>query len=96
MTEQILEYFPAITVIEGASELAQAVQARLPGKVSVIVAMLEEAEVVQRFDNVFLVHTLEHIDDPVAVLARIRNWLSAGGRLFVAVPNANALSRQSP
>jgi len=62
--------------------------------VSVIVAILEEAEVVQRFDNVFLVHTLEHIDDPVAVLARIRNWLSAGGRLFVAVPNANALSRQ--
>ena len=38
---------------------------------------------------------LEHLDDPVAVLARInREWLSESGRLFLVCPNANAASRQ--
>jgi 2-polyprenyl-3-methyl-5-hydroxy-6-metoxy-1,4-benzoquinol methylase len=94
MTEQILEYFPAITVIEASSELGSVVQQRFPGRVKVVVARLEDAQLEERYDNVFLVHTLEHLDDPVAVLARTRQWLSASGRLFVAVPNANALSRQ--
>lgn len=94
MTEQILEYFPAVTVVEGASELAELVRHRFPRKVSVVAATLEEARLNQRFDNIFLVHTLEHLDDPLAVLARVREWLAPSGRLFVAVPNANALSRQ--
>ena len=39
-------------------------------------------------------HTLEHLDDPVLVLNRINGWLTANGRLFLVVPNANAPSRQ--
>jgi 2-polyprenyl-3-methyl-5-hydroxy-6-metoxy-1,4-benzoquinol methylase/GNAT superfamily N-acetyltransferase len=47
------------------------------------------------FDNIFCVHVLEHVDDPVLVLRRVNDeWLATGGRLFLAVPNANAASRQ--
>ena len=94
MTEQILEYFPTITVVEAASELAEIVRQRFPGRVDVVTGTFEDAQLDRRYDNVFLVHTLEHLDDPIAVLARIRQWLSPSGRLFVAVPNATALSRQ--
>jgi SAM-dependent methyltransferase len=48
----------------------------------------------QTYDSIFLVHTLEHLDEPVAVLSAINGWLSERGRLFLAVPNANAASRQ--
>ena len=38
---------------------------------------------------------LEHLDDPITVLKRIRTeWLAEGGHFFVACPNANAPSRQ--
>lgn len=94
MTARILEHFPRLTVVEAASELAEHVRGRFGDKVEVVVSTFEQAKPGRLFDNAFLVHTLEHIDDPVAVLARVRGWLAPGGRLFVAVPNANALSRQ--
>lgn len=49
----------------------------------------------KRFDNIFCTHVLEHLDDPVLVLRRVNDeWLAPGGRLFLAVPNANAASRR--
>jgi 2-polyprenyl-3-methyl-5-hydroxy-6-metoxy-1,4-benzoquinol methylase len=94
MTAQILEYFPSVTAIEAASDLADAVRARFADRVTVLVSTFEDVELDRRYDNIFLVHTLEHVDHPVEALTRIRQWLSPTGRLFVAVPNANALSRQ--
>src|SRR5262245_958862 len=94
MTAQILDYFPAVTVIEAAGELARIVRERFPGKVTVIKPSVENVAIESRYDNIFLVHTLEHLDDPVGVLAKVRDWLTPAGHLFVAVPNANALSRQ--
>ena len=47
-----------------------------------------------RFQNIFLMHTLEHIEDDVKALTAIRALLDKDGRLFVVVPNANAASRQ--
>lgn len=94
MTEQILEYFPRIKVVEAASDLAAVVRQRFPGTVDVVNSTFEEARIDVPCDNIFLVHTLEHLDERVAILAKIRTWLSGRGRLFVAVPNANALSRQ--
>lgn len=94
MTEQILGYFDRLTVVEGASELCALVAKRFPGKVDIINSTFEAVRIDQGFDVVFLVHTLEHLDDPVGVLSKIRGWLAPGGRLLVAVPNANALSRQ--
>ncbi len=83
-----------MTVVEAASELAELVRDRFPGKVNVITDRFESVSLSAEFDNIFLVHTLEHLDDPVAILAKVLDWLAPEGRLFVAVPNANALSRQ--
>ena len=53
------------------------------------------SRVSRRYHNVVLVHVLEHMDDPVALLRRVRrDWLADGGRLFLVCPNANAPSRQ--
>jgi SAM-dependent methyltransferase len=94
MTEQLLEYFDRLDVIEGSPILADEVRARFPDRVHVTTGLFEDVTPTKRYQNVFLVHTLEHLDDPVSVLARIATWLDDDGLLFVAVPNANALSRQ--
>jgi SAM-dependent methyltransferase len=36
-------------------------------------------------------HVLEHVDDPVAALERLRGWLCPGGTLLVGVPNLDSL-----
>jgi 2-polyprenyl-3-methyl-5-hydroxy-6-metoxy-1,4-benzoquinol methylase len=57
-------------------------------------ATFESVELPERYDAIFLINGLEHVDDAVQVLTRTRNWLTETGRLFVLVPNAHAPSRQ--
>lgn len=42
-------------------------------------------------DAVVLWHVLEHLDDPVAALERVRSWLRPGGVVLVGVPNVASL-----
>ena len=59
-----------------------------------ITSTFEEYEGNNQYDYIFLIHTLEHLDDPIAVLAKTKQWLSSSGKLFLICPNANAPSRQ--
>ena len=94
MTNQILQDFTDLTVLEGSPVLASGIKSRFGDNVHVVASMLETTHFQPVFDNIFLVHTLEHLNDPVFSLSHICSWLSPGGVLVVAVPNANALSRQ--
>lgn len=94
MTEQILSYVKDLTVVEPSASLARKLESRFKGRVKVLNSTIEDYATEEKFVNIFLVHTLEHVDDPVVVLGRIKNLLAPKGRVFIAVPNANALSRQ--
>jgi 2-polyprenyl-3-methyl-5-hydroxy-6-metoxy-1,4-benzoquinol methylase len=93
-TELIADRYADLTVIEASDELITAARARLGTRATFVHATFETVDVPARYDAVFLVHTLEHLDDPVSVLRRVNGWLSDRGRLFIVVPNANAASRQ--
>ncbi len=94
MTAQILERFQQVTVLESSPQLCDHLQQRFTGQISLIRGAVEEVIVQDNFETIFLIHTLEHLDDPVGCLRRISQWLSPRGRLVIAVPNADALSRQ--
>ena len=94
MTELIASKYDDLTVIEAAEELVAAARARLGPRASIVHGRFETVELPDPFDAIFLVHTLEHLDDPTAVLRRVESWLTPRGRLFVVVPNADAPSRQ--
>jgi 2-polyprenyl-3-methyl-5-hydroxy-6-metoxy-1,4-benzoquinol methylase len=94
VTEMLAGRFADLTVIEASEELVRAARARLNGRARFLQGTFETVEVTERYDAIFLMHTLEHLDDPVLVLRRVNGWLTASGRLFVVVPNANAPSRQ--
>lgn len=40
-----------------------------------------------KFDLISLIHCLEHVIDPVDIMARIREMLKPGGKVFIEVPN---------
>jgi 2-polyprenyl-3-methyl-5-hydroxy-6-metoxy-1,4-benzoquinol methylase len=93
-TERLARLYDDLTVVEGASELIAKAQARVGPKAKFVLDYFERFEPSSTFDAIFLLHTLEHIDNPVALLESIAKWLSPNGRLFLAVPNAYAASRQ--
>ncbi len=94
-TRIIAKHYRDLTVVEASDELVACAQTQVGEDVKFITSTFETVALPDSgFDAVFLVHTLEHLDHPVAVLTRINSWLSRNGRAFVAVPNANAPSRQ--
>ncbi len=52
---------------------------------------VETLETNRRFDVIFLLNLIEHVADPVAVLAKMRSLLAPGGVVFVKTPNHDSL-----
>ena len=93
-TRLLRETYPDLTVVEASAQCIAKARARVPTDVLFIHSTFEAAELDRRYDAIFLTHVLEHLDVPVLVLKRAREWLLPGGRIFIAVPNAHAASRQ--
>ncbi len=94
-TERLIAEFDDLTCVEASDAAITTMRSRLDADVPCIHSTFESVDLPRRYDNVVLTHVLEHLDDPVSVLRRVNEeWLTDGGRLFVACPNANAPSRQ--
>jgi len=94
-TERFLPYFEDITCVEASKEAVDIAKAKLKDSVKIVHSLFENVNLPNQYDNIVMTHVLEHLDDPAAVLKRVRNeWLSEHGRFFLICPNANAPSRQ--
>jgi 2-polyprenyl-3-methyl-5-hydroxy-6-metoxy-1,4-benzoquinol methylase len=94
MTPLLAASFPELTVVEGAESFCEDLRRRFPG-ITVVQSLFEEFEPSKRFDTIVLGHVLEHVADPVDILARAGGWLAEGGRICAAVPNARSIHRQA-
>lgn len=94
MTELLVTTSKALTVVEGSGLFCESLRQRFP-EVRVVHALFEEFEPEEQFDTIILGHVLEHVQDPLNILTRARTWLSPGGRIFAAVPNARSVHRQA-
>lgn len=96
-TSRIAGMFPEITCVEASGAAVARAQERLKNfsHIEFITSRFQDVKLEKKYDNIFLTHVLEHIDDRIGLLVKIREeWLSETGVLFVACPNANAPSRQ--
>jgi ribosomal protein S18 acetylase RimI-like enzyme len=94
-TKRLIPYFDDITCVEASDEAIEVSKQNLKGNITYFNSLFETVELPKKYDNIILTHVLEHIDDPVGLLSRIKNeWLSENGKLFLVCPNANAPSRQ--
>lgn len=95
MTELLAQTGKKMTLVEGSGLFCDSLRQRFP-QANVVHALFEEFQPEELFDNIILGHVLEHVNDPVDVLSRVKNWLKPGtGRVFAAVPNARSIHRQS-
>lgn len=72
---------------------AAAEYARKKLGLEVHVGRIEEYETSDHYDAVVILHTLEHMPDPTAVLQRLREFLAPGGVLAIVGPNAGSFDR---
>ncbi len=77
-----------------ASSVHLAKARKLAPDVEFYECLIEELELVERFDSVFMLNILEHVQDPVRVLQKAASFLRENGILIVQVPNASAINRK--
>ena len=93
-TSLLVERFADVTVVEPAAEFLAHAKARIGDRAVFVEALVEDFRTERRFETIIFSHVLEHVADPVAILARLGGLLSPTGRLYVTVPNAEAPSRR--
>jgi len=94
-TNQFNKYFKRHVVVDASAEIIGRFYTEFPDvNCEIHQAYFESFETEERFDVVTFGFVLEHVDDPVLVMSRFRKFLTPGGRMFAAVPNAESLNRR--
>jgi 2-polyprenyl-3-methyl-5-hydroxy-6-metoxy-1,4-benzoquinol methylase len=91
MTRLLLPHFTRLTVVDGAEKLLMCIP-DAPNLVKVQ-RLFEEFEPDRQFNTIVMEHILEHVEQPVALLQRVKQWLTPGGKLLAGVPNGNSIHR---
>ncbi|CAG4903246.1 class I SAM-dependent methyltransferase [Paraburkholderia saeva] len=87
--------FPRHVVLEGSPAIIQNFRQKHPAsRAQIIETYFEEFSTDERFDVIVMGFILEHVDDPLQILRRYRSFLAPGGKMFLAVPNAEVLNRR--
>ncbi|MBI3308851.1 MAG: methyltransferase domain-containing protein [Candidatus Melainabacteria bacterium] len=82
-----------LTVVEGSKELAKIYSEKI-NNCKIINSLFEEYNPVEKFDTLIGSHILEHVDNPVLVLNKVKNWIHKESLAIFAVPNAGSLHRK--
>lgn len=94
MTRLLAQTDFELSVVEGAESFCNDLRERYPG-MEVNHSLFEDFAPTKKYDNIVLGHVLEHVEDPVDILSRAREWLTEDGIILAAVPNAHSLHRQA-
>jgi 2-polyprenyl-3-methyl-5-hydroxy-6-metoxy-1,4-benzoquinol methylase len=95
-THQLSNIFHSVHAVEGSLSLYNKLLSLFDSNYNVELyhSLFELFTSSHKYGNIFLMHTLEHINDPQQVLEKCRQWISDDGYVLILVPNANAISRQ--
>jgi 2-polyprenyl-3-methyl-5-hydroxy-6-metoxy-1,4-benzoquinol methylase len=94
MTRQLLELYSSLDVLEPAEIFHEKLKLEFGERINLFAGLTSDVDFKDTYDAIFLVHVLEHMENPVEELSRLGGWLRKNGKLFILVPNAQALSRQ--
>ncbi|SES89269.1 2-polyprenyl-3-methyl-5-hydroxy-6-metoxy-1,4-benzoquinol methylase [Nitrosospira multiformis] len=94
-TEYFAKTFQRYQVVEGSQEMIDRFRKRFAIEgVDIAQGYFEDFETDERFDVIGMGFVLEHVDDPAAIIRRYAQFLSPGGSIYIAVPNAESLHRR--
>jgi 2-polyprenyl-3-methyl-5-hydroxy-6-metoxy-1,4-benzoquinol methylase len=96
MTEILSKLSKKVVAVDGSSEFIKIAKERVRGaeNVEFYESYFEKFALDEKFECLILHHILEHIENPLILLPKLRNYLKKNGVIAISVPNAHALSRQ--
>lgn len=94
MTKILADTFSEVSVVDGSEKYIECAKKMVKkNSVKFFHSLFEDFTPEEKFNDIIMSHILEHIESPVLILKKAKKWLSAGGRIHIAVPNASSLHR---
>lgn len=97
-TRVLCERYQEVDAVDAAAELVEQIinemknkEATIRGHVNLIEDFLESPG--RTWHHVYLSMLLEHVEDPIDILAKAKRACDPDGSIFVAVPNASSIHR---
>jgi 2-polyprenyl-3-methyl-5-hydroxy-6-metoxy-1,4-benzoquinol methylase len=91
MTQFLVNDFETLTVVEGSESLLEQIP-KFQNLVKVH-SLFEEFKPDKMFNTIIIEHVLEHVDLPIVLLMKVKEWLMPGGKILIGVPNGNSIHR---
>jgi len=89
------QHFSRHIVLEGSPEIIKNFNKKYPECcVQIIETYFEEFDSSEKYDVIVMGFVLEHVDNPFEIITRFKKFLTANGKMFIAVPNAEVLNRR--
>ena len=89
------KHFDRHVILEGSPAVIDGFKGKYPEcRAEIVETYFEDFATTERFDVIVMGFVLEHVEDPLSIIRRFREFLAPGGKLFVAVPNAEVLNRR--
>ncbi len=94
-TNIFANHFEQHVVLEGSPAVIRNFQEKYPEcRAQIVQTYFEEFSTERQFDVIVMGFILEHVDDPLEILRHFRQFLAPGGKIFLAVPNAEVMNRR--
>jgi SAM-dependent methyltransferase len=82
-------------VLEGSAAVIRNFHSKFPQcHAEIVETYFETFSTAERFDVIVMGFILEHVDNPLQIIDHYKRFLEPGGKLFLAVPNAEVLNRR--
>lgn len=89
------KYFNRHVVLEGSSAVIENFRKKFPNcRTQIVETFFEDFVSDEKFDVIVMGFILEHVNTPLKIITRFKEFLASNGKLFIAVPNAEALNRR--
>jgi len=92
-TQYLHEEIKDLEVVDASELYLNLINVKLPG-IKCHQSLFETFEPNRRYDNIYMGHVLEHIEEPSLIITRAVGWLKPGGRIIASVPNADSIHRK--
>lgn len=93
-TQRLAEFFVDLEVIEPSKGNIELLREKLPAIVCHN-QLLEDFKSARRFDYIFFLNVIEHVEDPVGSLQQLIPLLKDEGLIFISAPNCMSLNRRA-
>ncbi len=93
-TSILARWSERLTVVDKEDKfVGKVLKDELLSDIRFVLSRWEDYSTYERYSDIILTDSLEHVEDPVKVLSLAKSWLSEDGRIHIIVPNARSIHR---